>query len=215
MVALMGRVPTTYEVKSGEDVQVAFFKHGPGVLIQQVGAPGDYFTLMGRRYAASAGTHAGIAPVTAVPTTAGAWVLYNPLGSGRIAVIDRVGSWSVSGTLGIGLALLCAVTKENQTTIPVDVALSIKGNLLAGAPNTQMILGVNLTMVVATPAWCVVGTRAQLGEVAVGAGISSPPEFAGTRAIPPGHAFAMTHLSPAGTTPLFGVSVEWHELDFP
>ena len=214
MVALTGKVPSTYAKYSGNDVELNLSSNG-GLLVQQTGSPGDYFTLMGRRYVASAGTHAGVAPVTAVPTTAAAWVLYNPIGSGRIAVIDGIGSWSVSGTLGIGLGMLVAVSKESQIsgTIPTDVALSIKSNLLSSGPATAMVYGVNMTFVVSTPAWELIASKSQLGEVAVCAGLVSPAEFAGTRALTPGHAMGITHLSPAGTTPLFGVSVRWHEVD--
>ena len=213
MVQLTGRVPSSVqELARGVSDQEILFSHQGGVLVAAIASPYEYLTLKGRRYCASAGTHAGLAVVTAVPTTAAAWVLYNPGGNDMDFVIDSIGSWQVSGTSGLGLALLCAVTLGDQTTAPTDVALSIKTNLNGGVFNSKGIFGVNHTITGGTPAWDVVAARDNVAAVSIGSGLHTGADFPGTRVIQPGRELAITHLGGDGTTELYGVSVTWHEV---
>ena len=212
MVALTGRVPSSYQVVSGSDEQFNLTWEG-ALLVAQYASPYEYYTRLGRRFCASGGTHAGIAPVTAVPTTAAAWVLYNPNGNDRVLVIDAISVWSVSGTMGLGMALLCAVTLGDQTTPPTDVALSIKSALDGGPFDSKAIIGVNHTITGGTPAWCVVAARDQAASISVGSGQRTGDDFPGTRVVRPGREIAATVLGPAGSTPLFAVAFEYHEVD--
>ena len=212
MVALTGRVPSSYQVVKGSDEQFNLSQEG-GLLIAQYGSPYEYYTRLGRRYCASGGTHAGIASVQAVPTTAAAWVLYNPRGNTRDFVVDAVFTWSVSGTVGLGIALMVAVALGDQTTPPTDVALSIKSALDGGPFDSKAIIDVSHTITGGTPAWSVVASRDHVSAVSVGSGLRTEGDFPGSRVIKPGRELAATVLAANGTAELFAVGFEWHEVD--
>jgi len=127
-------------------------------------------------------------------------------------VIDAIFCWSVSGTLGLGLALLAAVTIGLQTTAPTDVSSSIKTNLNGGPFDSKAVFGTGHTITTGTPAWCVVAARDQVSAVSVGSGLRTGADFNGSRVVTPGRELAMSVLAPVGTTALFGMGVEWHEV---
>jgi hypothetical protein len=183
------------------------------LLVAQLSSPGEYITRANRRYGATSGTATGIAAVLAIPTTAAAWVLFNPIDNNRAFVIDAVFSWSISGTLGLGLALICANAIGLQTTAPTLASGAILTSLSGQAFDSKAILGTAHTITGGTPAWCVVGARDQVSAIAVGSGIRSGEEFAGSRVVMPGREIALSTLSADGTTELFGAGFEWHEVD--
>ena len=94
MVAFTGRVPAGYKYVSGQNQPLNLSKEG-ALLVAQLNSPLEVFTRYGRSYCATSATATEVAPVTAVPTTAAAWVLYNPAGNERDLVIDAVFCWSV------------------------------------------------------------------------------------------------------------------------
>ena len=212
MVALTGRVPSSYQVISGSDEQFNLTREG-ALLVAQYASPYEYYTRLGRRFGVSSATATAVAPVTAIPTTAAAWVLYNPNGNDRDLIIDAIFCWSVSGTLGLGMSLICAVTLGDQTTPPTDVSNSIKTALDGGVFNSKAIFGTGHTITGGTPAWATVAARDQVSAVSVGSGLRTGGDFPGTRVIKPGRELAASVLAPVGTTALFGVGMEWHEVN--
>jgi len=212
MVALTGKVPSSYQVVSGNEVEISFSREG-GLLVAQLGSPYEYYTRLGRRYCASGNAHAGVVPVAAVPTTLGMWVLYNPRDNDRDFVIDAVSVWSVSGTLGLGMALLCAVSLGDQTTLPADSAGVFKTALDGGPYDSKAIIQSSHTMTGGTPAWSPVATRDQVSAVSVGSGLRSRGDFPGTRVVKPGRECAIHVLAPLGTDAMFTGAFEWHEVN--
>jgi len=216
MVALPGQVPGSLQsLGTGvESVQISLDRHG-AVLMQQVGPPGEYTTRNHRRDAASSATATGQAPVITIPTdNVAAWVLFNPVDNTRDFVIDKVFCWSISGTLGLGMGLIVAVSLGLQTTAPTNVANSVMSSLSGSPFDSKAIFGSAHTITPSTvPAWCVVATRHQVSAVAVGSGLSTTAQFRGSRVIRPGREIGINVLAPVGTDALFGAGVEWHEVD--
>jgi hypothetical protein len=214
MVALTGKVPSgLLNLSLGATEQQFNIDRQGGLLVAQLGAPAEYMTRRNRRYAASSATATGIAAVLLIPTTAAAWVLFNPVDNDRDLVIDAVFCWSISGTLGLGISLIVANAIGLQTTPPVDATNSIRSSLSGGPYDSKAIFGTAHTITGGTPAWCVVASRDQVAAIAVGAGLRSGDEFPGTRIVSPGRELAISTLTADGTTELFGAGVEWHEVD--
>lgn len=216
MVALTGKVPAGLEAigLGTEGIELSQDRQG-AMLVSQLSAPGTYMTRMARRYAASSATGAGQIPVVAVPTdNVCNWVLFNPVDNSRDIVLERVFIWSISGTLGLGLTMLGAMSLGLQTTAPTNVAGGILTSLSGGVYDSKAILGTAHTMTpVGVPAWCVLASRHQVAAVAVGAGLTTTAQFRGTRVIRPGREFGINILAPVGTDALFGAGFEWYEVD--
>lgn len=185
-------------------------EHG-GLLVSHSGLKYGHLSRSGRVFGATFGTGTAIAPVQAVPTTAAAWDLYNgePDG-GRDLYIIQAAAHSVSGTLGLGMALLGCVSLARQTTVPTDYTNSIKTSLAGGPFDSKAIFDQDQTITGGTPAWITLAARDQVSAVSVGSGLVAPVD--GFMRVPPGHIAGFTVLAPAGTTALFGVSVVWAEL---
>lgn len=170
----------------------------------------------GRLYVASAGTHAGIAPVQAVPTTAAAWALYNgnATGIGGLSLlVYEANFWVVSGTTGVGASFFTGVSPTVQASAVAAVALSIVKSSSGSPRATAATLGVNVTLA-GTPAWMCRGGLPQLAAASqLGLSLPVNVKFEGGCLIPAGFAMGLTVLSPAGTTPLYGVSVEYAEVE--
>jgi hypothetical protein len=162
-----------------------------------------------RLYGANTGAGTAIAPVTAVPTTAAAWALYNPTTSSRILVPLKVYCYSVSGTLGLGMSLLAAIPPSVVATAPTAYASSVNNSISPNAQTSTAIFGQGVT--IAAPVWNVLAARDQVSAVSVGSGLSADTD--GMFLIEPGFCLAATVLAPAGTSALFGVGFIWGELD--
>jgi len=214
MVTLTAKVPSgLLNLSLGATEQQFNLDRQGALLVAHLGSPGEYITRRHRRYGGTSGTATGIAAVLAVPTTAAAWVLFNPVDNDRDFVVDAVFSWSMSGTLGLGVSLICACTIGLQTTAPTLASGAILTSLSGGPFDSKAVLGTAHTITGGTPAWCIVGARDQVAGVVVGSGIRSGEEFAGTRVIQPGRELALSTLAADGTTELFGAGFEWHEVD--
>ena len=181
------------------------------LLVSQLGLKYGALARNNRIFGATFGTGTAIAPVQAVPTTAAAWSVYNgePDG-GRDLYIIQAAAHSVSGTLGLGLALLGCVSLARQTTVPTDYASSIKSSLCGGAFDSKALFDQDHTITGGTPAWMTLAARSQVSAVEVGSGLVAPVD--GFMKVPPGHIAGFTVLAPVGTTALFGVSAIWAEL---
>lgn len=167
------------------------------------------FARVRRLYGANTGAGTAKAPVTALPTTTATWVIYNPTTSSRILVPLQVYCWSVSGTLGLGMALLSALPPTKVATAPTAFASSVSNPLMPSSQPTSAIFGNAVT--IAAPVWNVHAARSQVSAVEVGSGLVA--DLDGMYLIEPGFCLAAAVLAPVGTTALFGVGFIWGELD--
>lgn len=173
----------------------------------------DYAQLTKQRrvFCATTGAGTAIAPVTAMPTTAATWALFNgEAATGKSYAVLSAFAYSVSGTLGLGMALLGTVAIAPVTgTKPTAYASSVTTSF-TGSGSTNAIFAQNVTMV-GTPAWAVLAARDQVSAVSVGSGLTA--DVKGMLLIPPQYVGAFTVIAPTGTSALFGVGVVWAEVD--
>ncbi len=165
----------------------------------------------GKLHVASGGSHAGIAPETAVPTTVANWCLQNNNTGSTCLVVLRVANWLVSGTAGLGIGLVITTDQAVQAAF-ANVTLSTVKNCLAGGSAALANLNVNKTMSTGGSSWDMVAARSQLAAVEVGAG--NVVDVQGAYIIQPGGGvMGLTNVSPAGSTPLWTVSILFAEID--
>lgn len=165
-----------------------------------------------RVFAAWTGAGTAIAPVTAPPTTAATWALFNGEDpGGKCYALLSASAFSVSGTLGLGMSLLGTVALAAVTgTKPTTYASSALTSLTGGGGQTKAIFAQAITMV-GTPAWAVLASRDQASAVSVGSGLVA--DLRGMLIIPPQYVGALTVLAPVGTSALFGVGFVWAEVE--
>lgn len=159
-------------------------------------------------YTANTGTGTAIAPVVAMPTTAAAHALYNNAKDDTHLVVLKVGIWLVSGTPGFGLGLLAAMDTEPQAAALTKYTNSHISGVTPGSPASKGVYDATVTLT--GGAWDLLASKDQTEDVAVGSGLVA--NVAGMFVVPPGHVLALSALSLAGTTPLFGASYLWAEL---
>ena len=180
------------------------------VLVASGHAP--YSVLSAARAVYAGNTYAGTAkaPVAAPPTTSPEWMLWNGEPStGKTYVMLEAGCISISGTLGLGLALLGGVGLIAETVNPTAYASSVIA-AASGTPGGSAARIVNNPTILSTPAYHALATRDQVSAVSVGSGLTANLE--GKYLVPPGFGFALEVLAPAGTAALFAVSFVWAEL---
>ena len=169
------------------------------------------FARMRRLYGANTGAGTATAPVQALPTTTASWALYNPATNTKVLVPLRAYCWSVSGTAGLGMAMLIGnlTTEVATASIPTSYTNSVSKALMPNSAATNAIFGSAVT--VPAPTWNVAAARAQVAAVEVGSGLSV--ELNGMYVVEPGFALVGDVLAPAGVTALFGFGFIWGELD--
>lgn len=164
-----------------------------------------------RLYGANTGAGTATAPVQALPTTTASWALYNPATNTRVLVPLRAYCWSVSGTTGLGLAMLIGnlTTVVATASIPTAYTDSVSAAIMPNSAATNAIFGSAVT--VPAPTWNVAAARSQVAAIEVGSGLSA--ELHGMYIVEPGFALVGDVLAPAGVTALFGFGFIWGELD--
>ena len=201
---------TTSFGKSPENVSVDVrLSQHRSVFMQQVEPKYMEFARARRLYGANTGAGTAKAPVTAVPTTTATWVIYNPTTSNRVLVPLQAYCWAVSGTLGLGMAMLFAVPPSIVATAPTAFASSVSNPLMPNSQATSAIFGNAVT--IAAPVWNVHATRSQVAAVEVGSGLTA--DLDGMYIIEPGFCLGGVVLAPTGTAALFGMGFIWGELD--
>ena len=153
----------------------------------------------------TSGTGTAIAPVTAIPTTAAAWSVFNgnEPGEASLAVL-LAACWSVSGTLGLGMTLLGSVSLAAVAgTKPTAYASSVVSSLSGSRATPRHLLAQGLTLV-GTPAWVPLASRDQVSAISVGSGLVA--DVRGMLLIPPQFTGNFTVLAPTGSTALFGIA---------
>lgn len=171
-------------------------------------------TRAGLRFDLGFGAVTGIAPVQAIPTTAAQWFIYNP-SVDKTAVVEEVGAVLVSGTAGVGILVLGALTGPgtNPSAVPTQSATVVpKSRSSAGTNPTKssaLIVAPSITLA-ATPNWRVVAMNDN-ANTAILSVAAINDRIAGSLIIPPGHGLALAVTSPAGTTPLYAPHLVWTE----
>lgn len=168
----------------------------------------------GSRFAGGNGVIAqGIAPVSAIPTTTATLALYNSADpGGKSLVVDRLTFWLGSGTAAAGATLLASVSNgQVATAVTAHSSNYFAGPLtLKNGGSSVAFWGTAVTVPAGTVWWGVQSTF-QLAAANVGQG-DSGTDLRGV-VIPPKYALGIAILSGAGTSPLYGVSAMWSELE--
>ena len=154
----------------------------------------------------------GIAPVAAIPTTTATLGLYNNdvNSNGLSLIIDWVNFYLASGTPAAGATLFVAVAKP--TTAPTVNATGYSSGPLSGTANGSKSLWATALTLPAGVVWSALTSTLQPAAANIGQG-DSPLDLGGRIVIPPGYALGMALLSGAGTTPIYGISAQWAELE--
>jgi len=152
-------------------------------------------------------THAGTAkaPVTAPPTTSPEWALYN-FSKDEYLVVLTAAITLISGTAGLGLALMGAVAAGLQTPVTADYASTIKSCLDGSRTQPDFYVTNNPTLI-NTPAWVPLDAT-KVNSVAtnsVGDSMIAPVEGQ-LIAKPNGGVVAFEAVGETGTTALYSVS---------
>jgi hypothetical protein len=168
----------------------------------------------GARFIASMNTLTGIAPVQAWPTTAAAHYIYNgdPI---KTYVIDYLGFTCLAGTPASGGSLLGLIIKPTGTLPTMGGYNVVNASGSGNASRAVIATGYTIPAIAAavTPwsGWVILNTANLAAAAYVGGGDASDNFKDGRLQIQPGYGLALTVLSGAGTTPLFGVHAEWLE----
>jgi len=160
-------------------------------------------------YAANTGAGTAIAPVTSLPTTTAAWALYNGSQTKNLIVLD-ITAHSVSGTLGLGAALVAGLPGTPQAAAATAYASSVSNPITPGSSATAAIFA-NAVTLASAPVWITVATTQQVAAVSIGAGVIA--KIDGLFIVPPKHALGASVLAPTGTAALFNVGFVWFEHD--
>lgn len=207
-IGIPGRV-----TKQGASAEVPLQQSILGNLrVAQFEAPGYEMSRAANRFYATTKNDTGArTPVTAMPTTTAGWILYNAnAAGGRPLVIDFLSAFLTSGTAGIGIALLGAVSTAAiaSASIPSQAANHCAPQSFSrGGRSSSAILGVAATVV--DPNFCVLAAQAGAAG-GIGFGLTVDLAYRSI-VVPPGFAFLFDVLSGVGATPKVGVTVGWHE----
>lgn len=152
-------------------------------------------------------THAGTAkaPVTAPPTTSPEWGLYNASQKDTLVVL-KAAVTLISGTAGLGLAIMGAVASGLQTPVTADYASAVK-SCLDGSQKKPDFFVTNNPTLINTPAWFPFeGTKVNtVATDSVGDTLVAPVDGVLT-AHPGGGMVAFEAVGETGTTALFSFS---------
>jgi hypothetical protein len=180
--------------------------------VAQVEVPYAELTRAGRRFIGGNNIIAnGIAPVQAIPTTTATLVLWNGESTGGKSYdIDVMGFWLGSGTAAAGATLMATVT-----TAALAAPTAATGYTISSASGSAIASKARFATsqtIASGSAWVQVASSFQLAAANVGQG-DQPVYVDGRFKVPPQYALGIVILSGAGTTPLYGVSVGWNEVE--
>lgn len=215
-VQLLGTLRRFTRMALGNSPQVLRLSGLESLSVNQVEPERFELTRAGRRFIGGNQIIAnGIAPVAAIPTTTATLALYNgEQAGGRAIAIERLGFWLGSGTPAAGATLLATVSTQKIATAPTAMATGYGVASASGSTYASKALwATGVTIPGApTPAWIQVLSTLQLAAANVGQG-DQLADFCGALVIPPQHALGLAILSGAGTTPLYGISCTWAEIE--
>lgn len=180
----------------------------------QVEPPYAELARAGRRMHGGLQTLAGgLAPVQAIPTNAPAIALYNSDsgGSGLSLILDWLNVFLASGTAAAGLSVFATVAKPSSAAPSANVANYNTGSLSSAGRVSRAFWATGVTLS-GTPIWSALSSTLQAAGANAGQG-DNPLDLGGRLIVPPGFALGLSVLSGAGTTPLYGFSAQWSELE--
>lgn len=156
----------------------------------------------------------GAANATAIPTSQPNLCLFNgePDG-GRTYAIDFAGFYLVSGTPAAGATLFAGLTAGKLATVPSSAAgWTIAGLNPAARSNARWGALVTLTVNGVNPTYTAVLSSFIVAAANVGQG-DAPIALPAPILVPPGYACGFDILSGAGTTPKWGLTLGWAEVE--
>lgn len=168
---------------------------------------------LGRRFSISPGVIANYqVPKADFPTTNALYALWNGEATGgKSYVIEQIACVSGSGTLGLGMSIIAAVTKTPQSSaVSAGTGTVGPASLSGSAQTSAAVMGNNITLADAAPCWTVVASRDQVSAVSVGSGLVANVD--GLFIVRPGCCLGLNVFAPTGTTAKFGFNVIWSEL---
>ena len=179
--------------------------------VGQTESPKFELTRAGRRFQLGVSAAiTGIAPVTATPTTAAQFALYNASAT-KSMFIESLGCYVSSGTPGVGGTLMACIFTLPATTDTIYSGFKIadcsgSGNASAVIPQASVTITTP-----AAPAWFHVAAN---NNSNVGAFPGSGNMYRGEQGLllPPGSALGLAVVGLAGSTPLYVPTCEWVEL---
>lgn len=154
----------------------------------------------------------GIAPVQAIPTTTATLALFNndTNGQGLSLVIDWLNVFMVSGVPAAGLSIFAAIARP--TTTPTANVTGYGSSPLSGTSRGSKALWATALTLPAGSNWSAPSSTLQSTTAALGGG-DNFVDLGGRLIVPSGYALCIGLLSGAGTTPLYGVSAQWAEVE--
>lgn len=177
---------------------------------------GDFYdsAARGNIYRAGIGG-AGIAPGTALATTAQALIIFNPVDSGIMVNVLRFAHAYVAGTFGLGFwALANYSTLSPSTNIAPAGTVSVPSQANGGVQvGKALAFNAGTTTAAAIFAETLGDWEGVLdGTGATQVGASRVHRFDGTVVQKPGTAAVFTYIGGAGTAPKVAVSAVWEEI---
>jgi len=166
----------------------------------------------GLRFAGGIQTLANaLAPVQVVPVAANNVLGFHNLAQSGNAVtlfFDFLSTFLASGTPAAGKTILVSVFRPEA--VPNALA-QYSASSLSGA-NKSSFVRIGTVAVPTGAIWHAVSSDFQLAAANIGQG-DTPIDLGGRIAVPTGFCLGVAILSGAGTTPLYGVSAQWVEID--
>jgi hypothetical protein len=152
----------------------------------------------------------GMAQATAIPTTTAAAVLANGEtgGNAKSYVVDLISWFPLGGTIGTGGILFASVFK---LATPAAQASWSSVSSSGSSKSTKAVWALAQTAPTGT-SWFVWGSSSYSPTVNLTAA-QGLPQTGGTLLVPPGYALGLSVVSAAGTSPTYGVSASWVELE--
>ena len=174
----------------------------------------------GRIYVASSGAATAQASTATVPTTTAPFALWNGAsgatgGGGNTGAISYailgVGFWTFSGTFGIGTMMFGGVSSSAQAAAVSALSSSTVKSASGSTRTTAGVLGANITLA-GTPSWMALGS-AQTTGAAANLGQGAFVKLDGEFIVPPGYCFGVACVTTQTSSPLFGASILYAEIE--
>lgn len=178
-------------------------------IVQQSGGKYKEATKRGSVYSCTTAA-TGVAPGTALGTTA-AFCLYNPVGTGKRLIVQKIGMGLISGTIGAGTVWITG--SASADAVPTGTAITPR-NRDIGSSNSSVATPLT-TATITTNAAKQIDILCSLSEEVV-ATATGPTEVVdkdidGEIVIEPGSYITCHATAAAGSTPLVVFKASWEE----
>lgn len=151
----------------------------------------------------------GIAPVTAIPTTAAQWTIFNTSTTDTYT-FEELGVHLYNGTAAAGVVVVaCFFTTPAQTGFGTGIAAQSCSASTTRVSTAAVKSGVTVTLP-AAPAWFHVA-KSESANTGVGSVMAFNDQLKGGLMLPPLTGLGIATLSGAGTSPLYIPVATWTE----